>query len=104
LGNNKVISSLCYFSVFFAGFIFPIAVYFIVNDPEVKKHAKSAFLSHLIPLLTIPVLIFLGVSAGISGSDVMMILMFIGIALSGILNLIVVIWNVVKGIKVLREA
>jgi hypothetical protein len=104
VGNNKVISSLCYFSVFFAGFIFPIAVYFIVNDPEVKKHAKSAFLSHLIPVLTIPVLVFLGISAGMSGTDGMMIFMFIGFALAGIVNLIVIIWNVIKGIKILREA
>ncbi|NQD52466.1 DUF4870 domain-containing protein, partial [Bacillus altitudinis] len=33
--ENKILSSLCYFSIFFAPFLFPIIVYFLGKD-EVK--------------------------------------------------------------------
>ncbi|MBD8071475.1 DUF4870 domain-containing protein [Bacillus sp. PS06] len=99
MDTNRLISSLCYFSVFFAGFIFPIAVYFIVPEREVKNHAKKAFLSHLIPLLTIPLFIIMFFSFSQTGH---LEFGFIGVALLfGLVNIIVVIWNVVKGIKVL---
>jgi hypothetical protein len=99
MDTNKLISSLCYFSIFFAGFIFPIAVYFIVTNLEVKKHAKAALLSHLIPLLTIPLFFILFYSFIQTGN---MEFVFIGGFITfGVVNLAVAIWNVVKGIKVL---
>lgn len=98
--TNRLVSSLCYFSIFFAGFIFPIAVYFIVDNPEVKQHAKKALLSHLIPVITIPVIIFPLIFTG--GEPTLLafggIMMFVII---GAINLGILIWNVVKGIKVL---
>ena len=99
MDSNKIISSLCYFSIFFAGFIFPIAVYFIVSDPEVRGHAKKALFSHVVPFLTmvffiIPFIFTGGVEAAAAG-------MFIIFGLFSLISLIVVIWNVVKGIKVL---
>ncbi|MBM6619031.1 DUF4870 domain-containing protein [Bacillus suaedaesalsae] len=98
--TNKLISALCYFSVFFAGFILPIAVYFIVDDLEVKRHAKHAFISHLIPLVTIPIFVFGGLLSGIG--DGMSIVIILGFIVTFIVNIIVAIWNVVKGIQVLR--
>lgn len=98
--TNRLVSSLCYFSIFFAGFIFPIAVYFIVDNPEVKQHAKKALLSHLIPVITIPVIVLPLIFAG--GEPTLLafggIMMFVII---GAINLGILIWNVVKGIKVL---
>jgi hypothetical protein len=98
---NKLISALCYFSVFFAGFILPIAVYFIVNDEEVKRHAKHAFLSHLIPLITIPIFVLGGLMSGIG--DAFGIVVVLGFIVTILVNIVVVIWNVVKGIQVLKS-
>ncbi|MBE4907012.1 DUF4870 domain-containing protein [Bacillus luteolus] len=99
--TNKIISSLCYFSIFFAGFLLPIAVYFIVQDQEVREHAKKAFISHLIPFITIiffvlPMFVMGSMEAAVGG-------MLIFFALFSLISFIVVIWNVVKGIQVLAK-
>jgi hypothetical protein len=99
--TNKIISALCYFSIFFAGFILPIAVYFIVDDREVKTHAKRAFISHLIPLVTIPIFVVGGIMSGIG--DVFGIVIILGFLLTFLINIVVIIWNVVKGIQVLKS-
>jgi hypothetical protein len=101
MDSNKIISSLCYFSIFFAGFLLPIAVYFIVPDHEVRDHAKKAFISHLIPFITviffiIPMFFIGSMEAAVGG-------MFILFVLFSVISLIVLIWNVVKGIQVLAK-
>ncbi|MBO8176174.1 MAG: DUF4870 domain-containing protein [Bacillus sp. (in: Bacteria)] len=103
--TNKILSSLCYFSIFFAGFIFPIVVYFVTNNPETKRHAKSAFLSHLIPFIGIVFIIMglildIGIFTSGSGIPFFFILSFV---VYGILVAIVIMWNVIKGIKVLMN-
>ncbi|RPJ95924.1 hypothetical protein CW357_07805 [Rummeliibacillus sp. TYF005] len=125
VNNNRVLSSLCYFSVFFAGLILPLIVFFVANEPEVKRHAKRAFLSHL--LLIIPtiigVIIFIvvvmsfgfqsssyesiglnsnGLSYSSSGDTFIIIAWLIFIVFEVILSLAVFIWNIVQGIKVLK--
>ncbi len=118
--NNRVISSLCYFSIFFAGFILPVIVYFAVKEQEVKRHAKRALLSHLLLLVPtiIGVIIFMAVVAGAgfysysfetgspdaSSNDGMWIMgaWLIFIVVEAILSLGVFIWNIVQGIKVLK--
>ncbi|BCB05644.1 DUF4870 domain-containing protein [Bacillus sp. KH172YL63] len=100
--TNKVLSALCYFSIFFAGFLFPLIVYFVSDDPGVKKDAKAAFLSHLIPVIAVPfiftgLVMDLGFFAG-GGLPVFTILI-IGLVI--LVSVAVVIWNVYKGIKVL---
>jgi hypothetical protein len=106
MDSNKVLSSLCYFSVFFAGFIFPIIVYFVSDDFNVKQHAKKALLSHLIPFITIIFFVVFALTAGAfnpeSSPEAIPGLVFLGIIISGILNTIVIIWNIIKGIKVLK--
>jgi uncharacterized membrane protein len=97
--SNRIISSLCYFSIFFAGFIFPAVVYFIVNNPDVKHHAKRAFLSHMLPFLTLLPFIFIPFT-GMEGAA---LLSFLTFGLFGLVSLIVVIWNVIKGILILRD-
>ena len=92
--DYKIFASLSYFSIFFAGFIFPIAVYFIVQDEEVKAHAKRALISHIIPFLSF----IFGVMAIFSGSissAIGFVIIFI------VLNIGIVIWNIIQGIKVL---
>ncbi|GIN85369.1 membrane protein [Heyndrickxia sporothermodurans] len=100
--SNKAISALCYFSIFFAGFILPLIVYFVSNDDEVKKHAKSAFISHIIPFVFIPlaiIAIFFDLGM-ITGGGIPLFLIGIGI-IGGIVSFIIFIWNIYKGIKVL---
>ncbi|QOR66210.1 DUF4870 domain-containing protein [Cytobacillus suaedae] len=99
--TNKIISSLCYFSIFFAGFLLPIAVYFIVQDTEVRDHAKKAFISHLIPFITVIFFIIPMLFAG--STEVAVGGMFIFFALFSLISIIVVIWNVIKGIQVLAK-
>ncbi|KMM36980.1 DUF4870 domain-containing protein [Guptibacillus hwajinpoensis] len=93
---EKVMSSLCYFSVFFAPFLFPIIVFFVMRDEEVSYHAKRAVLSHLFPFLSFVLALF-AVFVMDAGSVI-----FLGMILFGLLNVIVFIWNIVKGIQVLR--
>jgi glycopeptide antibiotics resistance protein len=98
--NYKLISALCYFSIFFAGFILPIAVYFIVDNREVKDHAKRALLSHLIPLITIPIIIMFSIMAETVGGFGIFIIF--GFVLAFLITIVVTVWNVVKGIQVLK--
>jgi uncharacterized Tic20 family protein len=102
--TNKVLSALSYFSVLFAGILFPLVVYFVSDDARTKTHAKKALLSHLIPLIPIP-LIFIGIFLDFTNNnvDTIPVLFFIGVGLSVILSLIVLIWNIIKGVKVLKN-
>ncbi|WP_042462963.1 DUF4870 domain-containing protein [Neobacillus dielmonensis] len=101
MDSRKVLSSLCYFSIFFAGFIFPLVVWLASGDEITKQHAKKSLLSHLIPLFCVPLigLIFIFEFVGLD-SDIPVFSIISMIALA-IVSLIVVIWNIVKGVKVL---
>lgn len=116
LDNNRVLSALCYFSIFFAGFILPLIVYFVATDQEVKRHAKRAFISHL--LLIIPtiigIILFIVVIAinpfnpsmndfeNSANGSLLVISWIVFIILEAILSLAVFIWNIIQGVKVLR--
>ncbi|MBT2689090.1 DUF4870 domain-containing protein [Bacillus sp. ISL-47] len=101
--TRKVLSALSYFSIMFAGFIFPLIVFFATGDPEVKRHAKSAFLSHLIPLVPVPFIIFAAVTQfTVTGQDIP-VFFLAAVVITIILSLIVLIWNIIKGVKVLIE-
>lgn len=95
-GSKKAISALCYFSLFFAPFLFPIAVYFIADDSEVMEHAKKSFLSHLLPIIAVPLGIII-----IFETQYHLTAIIISALIFGTLTLIVMIWNMVKGIKVI---
>ncbi|KGR87045.1 DUF4870 domain-containing protein [Lysinibacillus odysseyi] len=106
MDTNKGLSALNYFSVFFAPFIVPIIVYFVSSDPEVKRHAMRALLSHIIPIILGIVLFILLFAAGLFGAqgseDTVFIMWVVFVLGYGILYLAITIWNVVQGIKVLR--
>ncbi|NEN86560.1 DUF4870 domain-containing protein [Paenibacillus elgii] len=97
MDTRKLIASLCYFSIFFAGFLVPVIVYFVTNDGWVREHAKKALLSHLLPFLSLIFFLIIWI-ATISVSSTI----FLGV-LSLILYFVVMIWNVIKGIQVLLE-
>ncbi|MEH7116437.1 DUF4870 domain-containing protein [Neobacillus vireti] len=103
--SRKVLSSLCYFSIFFAGFIFPLAVYLATGDQETKSHAKKSLVSHLIPLITTPLIIFAAfhdfTSQPNALPNALPIFTIISIIVLILLWLVIVIWNIIKGVKVL---
>lgn len=101
--TKKILSALCYFSMLFAGFIFPLVVYFVTDDAYTKGHAKKAFISHLIPLVPIP---FLGVGVFydlVLGEGYPRASTIICILIIVIVSITVLIWNIVKGVKVLAQ-
>ena len=98
--TRKVLSGLCYFSIFFAGILFPLVVMFASGDDVTKSHAKKAFVSHLIPLIPVPLLIFAifnDINAFNNGAIPVFTLVTAGILV--LITLIVTIWNVIKGVK-----
>lgn len=101
--TNTVFAALVYFSVFFAPLLLPIAIYFIVDHKEVKLHAKKALISHIIPFLSLLFVIGSVVFSGLSNpSESSFLIVFIGgFLVVGLINLIVLIWNIVKGVKLL---
>ncbi|KAB2329097.1 hypothetical protein F7731_23415 [Cytobacillus depressus] len=100
--TSRVLSGLSYLSVLFAGILFPIVLFFATEDKRTKAHAKKAFLSHLIPLLPTPVVIYATISQ-IGNPEKMPVLFISSILFTIILGLIVVIWNIIKGIQILTN-
>lgn len=111
--NNKLLSSLCYFSVFFFPLLLPFVIYLVTDEIEVKNHAKRALISHFIPviLLISGIIIFSfsmfsfenRISGVLSeGFDFWSAAPFIFTFLYSLLFLMIVIWNVFHGVKVLK--
>ncbi|MGG3467950.1 DUF4870 domain-containing protein [Neobacillus pocheonensis] len=100
--SRKVLSCLCYFSIFFAGFLFPLVVFFASGDEETKMHAKKSLLSHLIPIIPAILLVSSIVFDITSNQDQISVLTIMSIVVLVIIWVGVIIWNIVKGVKVLR--
>lgn len=93
-----LLSSLCYFSIFFAPFLLPIIVWIAVRDEYVRGHARKSILSHIFPVIAaIPLLYFI-ITANHAGSVVGFVLLFVVVYLG------VFVYNIYKGIMTLREA
>ena len=119
MDNRRVLSALSYFSVLFAPFLLPLIVYFISPDTEVKYHAKRSFISHLIPvalgIIGFIVLMFSSFSMyntmdysiapnATSSFDFMAAgVPILFMLLYGVLSIVVLIWNIVQGIKVIQK-
>ncbi|WP_027409325.1 DUF4870 domain-containing protein [Anoxybacteroides tepidamans] len=104
MDSSKLLAAACYFSVFFAPFLFPLVVYFVTTDVQVKGHAKRSLLSHLLPLVFFVIAVGSIALIAIVQNETFVVVPFIGMIVSGIVSFIVVVWNVVKGVKVLQEA
>ncbi|MDQ0269053.1 DUF4870 domain-containing protein [Cytobacillus purgationiresistens] len=100
MDTNKILSALSYFSILFAGVIFPIIVYFVVEDQKTKEHAKKALISHLITFIPL-IIVIAGAFTWINNVEQIPILFITGGVLSIIISLAVLIWNMIKGIKVI---
>ncbi|MEH7492565.1 DUF4870 domain-containing protein [Neobacillus niacini] len=102
MDTRKVLSGLSYFSIFFAGILFPLVVMFASGDNVTKSHAKKAFLSHLIPLIPAPLLLF-AVFSDINtiNNEGIPVFTLVTAGIMVLVSLIVTIWNVIKGVKAL---
>lgn len=113
MSNNKILSAICYFSIFFSPLLLPAIVFFVTDDYEVKSHAKKSLISHLAPIILLIVGFVLFWFSMVSfetrmttiatgGFDFWAFAPLIFMALYGLLFLVVVIWNVYQGVKVLK--
>ncbi|WP_268872045.1 DUF4870 domain-containing protein [Loigolactobacillus bifermentans] len=104
---KKVLSALCYLSILFAPFLFPLIVWVIChnNEPEVRAEAARAMLLHIVPLVIVLVsLIIIGgngiitnnaqITAGVS---------FLLLGIAGLIDLVLYIYNIYYGIKLLLQ-
>ena len=99
--TRKVLSSLCYFSIFFAGFLFPLIVYFASGDEGTKRHAKKSLLSHLIPLIPTALMVFTILNDIFNLHDRVSAFTIISIVVLLLKWVVVIIWNIIKGVKIL---
>lgn len=101
-----MLSAISYLSILFAPFLLPLIVYFITKDEEVKYHSKRAFLSHLIPTVFGIILSIAGVFGFISinsdGVNSFVIVFVIFMVLYFIMTIILLIWNIIQAVRVLR--
>lgn len=94
---RQLLSSLSYFSIFFAPFIFPLLVWIFSPDAYVAKHARRALFSHVFPVIAAIPLIYMAVTSGSFGSVIGYLILF------GIIYFGTFVYNVIMGIQVLRE-
>ncbi|MEN1966716.1 DUF4870 domain-containing protein [Lentibacillus sp. N15] len=98
--EGKILSSLNYFSIFFAPFLFPLIVYFVAADKEVTYHAKRALISHIIPFIVILLAIIIGAVFSMSNSIGLATGTIVtGLLTAGILYIVYLIWNIIQGLK-----
>ena len=102
--SEKILSSLCYFSVFFAPFLLPIIVW-IVADKPVSTHAKNSVLYHIYPYilgaLSVLLLAYANGSFGSHLNNGLMITLNVIAIFIALLAFYYVIYNLYVGIKVL---
>ncbi|WP_349408588.1 hypothetical protein [Pseudalkalibacillus sp. SCS-8] len=97
--SYKFISSLSYLSIVFAPFLVPFMIYLFNDHLEVKKHARKAITTHLIPIIALALLSILFFESG----QLLNVLSISYIVLFGGTAIVLIIWNVVRGIHVLLE-
>lgn len=109
--NEKILGALSYFSIFFAPFLFPLVVWFVVDNREVKRHAKLALISHLVPVIlgiaaslifTFSMISFsFQMDMGTNEFSLWALTPFLFMLIYGGLLLAIVVWNIIQGIKLL---
>ena len=105
--NAKALSGLSYLSVFFLPFIFPIIVFFGSKDLETKRHAKRAFISHLLTIVLSVFLVVIMLFTFFNTLDNTLSISFIILLIVSFILFIIafaaiLIWNIVQAVKVVR--
>lgn len=111
MDNNKILSALSYFSVLFAPLLLPLIVFFVSQDKEVKHHAKRSLISHLIPVVLMIIAVIGMISSMFTftmntsyneSSFFLASTPFIFMLLYFLIYVVVLVWNIIQGVKVLR--
>lgn len=107
LFNPKTLSAVSYLSILFAPFILPIILFFVSKETEVKRHAKRASISHLIPTVIGVVISFIALISLFTFNGSVYNASFysnfmIWISVYFVLSIAIVIWNLVQAVKVYR--
>ena len=105
--NAKALSGLSYLSIFFLPFFLPIIIFFGSKDVETKRHAKRAFISHLLTIVLSVFLVVIMLFTFLNILDntlslTLIIFMFISFILCIIVTAAIFIWNIVQAVKVIR--
>lgn len=104
--TQKLWAALSYISYFFLPIIFPLVVWIVGADrPFIKRHAKRAFWSQLIPMIFILVLLLaIGITGSFNPSSISWGWMTIAlVSIAGIVTLISLIYNLVNAVRVLVD-
>ncbi|EMA6344160.1 DUF4870 domain-containing protein [Bacillus cytotoxicus] len=103
MNGNHILASLSYFSIFFAPFLLPIIIYFVAEE-EVKYHAKKALWTHFIPYVVVIIGFVISGAFGLSSANdgAVGIAVIATFVIAGIISIYYFIWNIVKGIQVLK--
>ncbi|MFY0145004.1 DUF4870 domain-containing protein [Bacillus cytotoxicus] len=104
MNGNHILASLSYFSIFFAPFLLPIIIYFVAEE-EVKYHAKKALWTHFIPYVVVFIGFVMSSVFGLSSANngAVGIVVIATFVIAGIVSIYYFIWNIVKGIQVLKS-
>lgn len=94
---RQLLSSLSYFSIFFAPFLLPLIVWILSPDAYVAKHARRALFSHVFLVIAAIPMIYMAVTSGSFGSIIGYLILF------GIIYFGAFVYNIIMGIQVLRE-
>ena len=105
--NAKALSGLSYLSIFFFPFLLPIIVYFTSKDSETRRHAKRAFISHVLTIvlsaLLVVLLFYTFVKVPQNGLNPPSIIILFSIFLLFIAAFaFIFIWSIVQTLKVVR--
>lgn len=104
--DQKILNALSYFSVIFAPFLVPLIVWIVGKDEDVKYHAKRALISHIIPIILIIIIAFVVIATSFTGmleSNASGLFIIGSLAVSGLMYVVIFIWNIVQGIKVMTK-
>ncbi|RKD73589.1 hypothetical protein ATL39_1891 [Sinobaca qinghaiensis] len=104
MSSDRIISAVSYISIFFAPVLLPLIVW-IVGNEFVSKHAKRAFVSHVLPwLFFLGAMVPFWIVGGNFQSENISIIFISLISLFMISLLVVVILNIIWMIIVLKHS
>lgn len=103
MNEKNILNGLSYISIVFAPFLFPLIVWIASKDLDVKNNAIRALVLHLVPIvLSGLAIVILGVMGFFTNnSQPIGIAGVIFFSIVAIVDFILVIYNLVYGIKLL---
>lgn len=107
--KGEVLGGVSYFSAVFLPIIFPIIVLFVAKDSFTKKHAKKTLILQIVPVVTGA--LGIGILSGVDVYTEKIIYLLLDALwwfyllciAEFVVIIVMVIWNVICGIKVFRK-